>query len=74
VVTGLAALLLDYFPSLTPADVKRIILASAVRHTDQTVQKPGGGTVHFGELSATGGVVNAYSAIKMAMEQTGVHP
>jgi subtilisin family serine protease len=74
VVTGLAALLLEYFPSLTPADVKRIILASAVRHTDQTVQKPGGGSVRFGELSATGGIVNAYAAIKMAMEQTGVRP
>jgi cell wall-associated protease len=74
VVTGLAALLLDYFPTLTGADVKRIILASAVRHTDQTVQKPGGGTAHFGELSATGGIVNAYAAIKMAMEQSSVRP
>ena len=74
VVTGLAALLLDYFPTLTGADVKRIILASAVRHTDQSVQKPGGGAARFGELSATGGIVNAYAAIKMAMEQTGVRP
>jgi subtilisin family serine protease len=74
VVTGLAALLLDYFPTLTGADVKRIILASAVRHTDQSVQKPGGGSVRFGELSATGGIVNAYAAIKMAMDQTGVRP
>ena len=74
VVTGLAALLLDYFPTLTGADVKRIILASAVRHADQSVQKPGGGSARFGELSATGGIVNAYSAIKMAMEQTGVRP
>ncbi|HKW10764.1 MAG TPA: S8 family serine peptidase, partial [Gemmatimonadaceae bacterium] len=70
VVTGLAALLMDYFPNLTAADVKRIILASAVRHTDQTVQRPGGGSVKFGELSATGGIVNAYSAIKMAQEQS----
>jgi subtilisin family serine protease len=74
VVTGLAALLMDYFPTLTAADVKRIILASAARHTDQSVQKPGGGSIRFGELSATGGIVNAYAAIKMAMEQTGVRP
>jgi subtilisin family serine protease len=74
VVAGLAALLLDYFPSLTAADVKRIILASAVKHTDQSVQKPGGGTARFGELSATGGIVNAYAAIRMAMEQTATHP
>ena len=74
VVTGLAALLMDYFPTLKAEDVKRIILASAVRHTDQTVQKPGGGSARFGELSATGGIVNAYNAVKMAMEQTGVRP
>ena len=69
VVTGLAALIMDYFPNLTAADVKRIILASAVRHSDQSVQKPGGGSASFGELSATGGIVNAYAAIKMAQEQ-----
>jgi len=73
VVTGLAALLMDYFPNLTAADVKRIILASAVRHTG-AVQKPGGGSVPFGDLSATGGIVNAYAAVKMAMEQAGVRP
>ena len=69
VVTGLAALLLDYFPNLTAADVKRIILASAVKH-DQSVQKPGGGSARFGELSLSGGIVNAYGAIKMAQEQS----
>ena len=74
VVTGLAALLLDYFPNLTAADVKRIILASAVRHSDQTVQKPGGGSARFGDLSATGGIVNVYAAIKMAQEQAGLRP
>jgi subtilisin family serine protease len=70
VVAGLAALLMDYFPNLTAADVKRIILASAVRHSDQAVQKPGGGAARFGDLSATGGVVNAYTAVKMAQEQS----
>jgi len=58
----------------TAADVKRIILASAVRHSDQTVQKPGGGSARFGDLSVTGGIVNAYAAIKMAQEQAGVRP
>jgi subtilisin family serine protease len=74
VVAGLAALLMDYFPNLTAADVKRIILASAARHSDQAVQKPGGGAARFGDLSATGGVVNAYNAVKMAQEQAGVRP
>ena len=68
VVTGLAALLMNYFPGLTAADVKRIILASATRHTQQMVVRPGEGgpRVPFGSLSTTGGIVNAYNAVKMA--------
>jgi subtilisin family serine protease len=67
VVTGLAALLMSYYPNLTAADVKRIILASAARHTEQLVIPPGGGAkVKFGTLSATGAIVDAYAAIKMA--------
>jgi hypothetical protein len=57
-----------YFPELTGADVKRILLASAVRRPQQTVTQPGGQTrVAFGSLSATGGIVNAYAAVKMAL-------
>ena len=67
VVSGLAALLMSYYPTLTAADVKRIILESATRYTTQSVVKPGGGgRVPFGSLSATGGVVNAYEAVKRA--------
>jgi subtilisin family serine protease len=71
VVTGLAAMLMAYFPDLAAADVKRIILASAVRHADQQVIRPGstnGERVPFGTLSATGGIVNAYDAVKMAQQ------
>jgi len=68
VVTGVAALLMDYYPTLSAADVKRILIASATRYTQQRVTQPGpGGTkVAFGSLSATGGIVNAYNAVKMA--------
>lgn len=73
VVTGLAALLMSYYPDLSASDVKRIILASAARFPDQPVLRPGedngGGTVTFGSLSATGGIVNAYNAIRMAQGQ-----
>ena len=73
VVTGLAALLLAYYPSLTAGDVKRIILASATRYTDQMVIRPGaaGGRVAFGTLSVTGGIVNAYAAVQMAEQEAG---
>ncbi len=69
VVAGLAALLMSYFPDLTAADVRRIILESATRMPDLMVVRPGegGGRVRFGDLSSTGGIVNAYAAVKMAM-------
>lgn len=72
VVSGLAALIMDYYPNLTAADVKKIIMQSASRHTDQKVNKPGadGEKVSFGSLSVTGGIVNAYTAIKMADEMS----
>jgi subtilisin family serine protease len=70
VVAGVAALLMSYFPDLTAADVKRILLASVTRHADQMVTRPGGqDQVRFGALSATGGIVNAYGAVKMALEK-----
>lgn len=69
VVTGLAAMLMAYYPELTAADVKRIILASAKQYRDQRVFRPGGDpsdSTTFGTLSTTGGVVNAYAAVQMA--------
>jgi subtilisin family serine protease len=68
---GVAALVKSYFPNLTAIELKEIIMASATKITDLEVKKPGGdGNVNFSELSQTGGVVNAYNAIKMAIEKT----
>jgi subtilisin family serine protease len=69
VVSGVAALLMAYYPELTAADVKEILLASVTRLGDVSVQPPGSppsARVRFGELSVTGGIVNAYEAVKMA--------
>jgi len=77
VVSGLAALLMSYYPKLTAADVKRIIMRSAVPYRDVMVVRPGsndGTTVPFGSLSSTGGIVNAYTALKMAEEMSRVVP
>ncbi len=71
VVSGLAALIMAYYPELGAADVKRIILESATRLGDRVVLRPGsqdGARVPFSALSATGGVVNAYDALRMAAE------
>jgi subtilisin family serine protease len=76
VVAGLAALIMAYYPDLTAADVKRIIMQSSTRYTDQLVVQPGGkgDKVPFGTLSVTGGIVNAYNAIRMADQPRGGTP
>jgi subtilisin family serine protease len=68
VVSGIAALLMAYYPELTAADVRRIILESAVPLRDVVVVQPGGDDVEvpFGRLSITGAIVNAYRAVQMA--------
>ena len=66
-VTGVAALVMSYFPDLTAAQVREILLNSATVYPQQ-VARPGaeGDEVPFGSLSVTGGVVNAYEAVQMA--------
>jgi subtilisin family serine protease len=79
VVTGVAALLMAYFPDLTAAEVKEILLESSVKYADRMVPQPGepsptgapGPMVRFGDLSVSGGVVNAYEAVKLALERGG---
>ena len=72
VVSGLAALLMAYYPNLTAEQVKRIILESATRHPEQQVVRPGSeeNRVRFGELSTTGGIVNAFAALRMAEQMS----
>jgi subtilisin family serine protease len=78
VVSGVAALLMSYFPQLTAADVKRVILESATRYPDLQVVPPGGAPggalVPFATLSATGAVVNVYEAVRKAEQLTRVRP
>lgn len=64
---GVAALLMAYFPHLTAVEVKEILRQSARRFGDLKVSRPGSSErVPFSELSNTGGVVNAYEAIRLA--------
>jgi len=77
VVSGLAAMLMSYYPNLSAADVKRIIVDSSTRYADQKVVRPGaenGETIPFGSLSITGGIVNAYSALKLAEQMSATKP
>jgi cell wall-associated protease len=65
--TGVAALLLSYFPKLTADQVKNILKQSTRKFDGLKVSKPGSKEeVSFNQLSNTGGLVNAYEAVKLA--------
>jgi len=67
VVAGLAALIRSYYPKLTAVQVKEIILNSVVK-VGHNVKIPGATPkeVPFADLCQTGGIVNAYNALKLA--------
>ena len=73
VVSGVAALLISYYPELTANEVKSILTKSVHKYSDMEVNKPGSyskkkKTILFGELSISEGIVSAYEAIKLADE------
>jgi subtilisin family serine protease len=69
-VSGVAALLLSYFPALSAKQVKEILVSSTFQ-PHQLVNNPQTKLqVPFHTLSVSGGIVNAYNAVKMAIEWT----
>ncbi len=68
VTAGVAAMIMSYYPKLTAVQVKDIIMQSTVKYKKLKVSKPGSKEekIKFSALSKTGGVVNAYEAIKLA--------
>ncbi|WP_426670666.1 S8 family peptidase [Mucilaginibacter sp. McL0603] len=68
VVTGLAALIRSYYPKLTALQVKEIILKSVVKVQHKVIVKDGESEhkVPFEDICITGGIVNAYEALKLA--------
>ncbi len=75
VVTGIAALIMSYFPELTTDEVYTILLKSVIKFKHK-VYIPFKENlnydefVKFSELSKTGGVVNAAKAVKLAIKKT----
>ncbi|MBB6130358.1 S8 family serine peptidase [Mucilaginibacter lappiensis] len=73
ITAGVAALLLEYYPTLSARQLKQIILQSATPLTGTIVLRPGSKTikVDFASLSKTGGIVNAYKALQIASKTKG---
>jgi len=73
ITAGVAALVLEYYPSLSSKQLKQVILQSATPLTGTMVLKPGSKTikVDFASLSKTGGIVNAYKALQIASKMKG---
>ena len=68
--SGVAALLMSYFPELTPLMVREILIQSTRKFDGLKVTPPGGGEPKlFSELSITGGVVNAFDAVNLAIQR-----
>ena len=73
IVSGIAALCLEYYPKLSAKQLKQVIIASASPVTGVMVIKPGSKDqkVDFATLSKTGGIVNAYKALEIAAKMKG---
>jgi Subtilisin-like serine proteases len=66
VVSGIAALIMSYYPNLSAVKVKEIIEKSVTVPTQKALLSATGDSVLLSDVSVTGGIVNAYKAVVMA--------
>lgn len=68
--SGVAALLFSYFPSLSVSQIKEILLKS-VYIPRNLLNRPGSTEkIEFSSLSVSGGFLNTYQAVWMAIKIT----
>lgn len=71
VVAGLAAMLLEYFPDLSAEQLKYVIEKSVTPITEKVILPGTNDMVSLSDISITGGEINAYNAVKLAMTIKG---
>jgi subtilisin family serine protease len=70
--SGVAAIIMSYFPELSAEQVKEVLRQSTRKFDGLKVNKPGSkDAIPFNQLSSSGGMVNAYEAVKLAMTMHG---
>jgi subtilisin family serine protease len=69
-VAGVAALLRSYYPSLTAAQVKQILIDSVTPITTPVLVGESKTKMNFKDFSVSGGIVNAYKAMLLAEKMT----
>lgn len=71
VVAGLAAFILEYYPNLSAAQVKMVIEKSSLKLTEKVKNPETDELVSLTNISKSGGLVNAFEAIKLASTMKG---
>jgi subtilisin family serine protease len=71
VVAGLAALILEYYPNLSASQVKYVIMKSAKSPGEKVINPGTGEEVELSEISQSGGIINAFEAMKLASTLKG---
>jgi subtilisin family serine protease len=77
VVTGVAALVLSYFPKITPQQMVELLMKSSSKVTKpKSILEPSltaekRAKTSFSSLSKSGGIVNAYNALLLAQQKYG---
>jgi cell wall-associated protease len=66
VVVGLAAVLKSYFPNLSAKQIKQVIEESVTKISDPVLKPGSNQKVSMTDLCRSGGIVNAYNAVKLA--------
>ena len=71
VTAGVAAFILGYYPNLTAPQLKTILEKTAVSPKIKVTNPGNGEEVFLGDISKTGGMLNAFEAVKLASQMAG---